>query len=106
MQRKVKNRRPDVLPLTGRAQSIVQRLWDARTFGTPLSHIDGVPLGELRSELCRACEAAGVPFGRKVAGGFVFHDTPRCALTNTESRHARRSRAGSLATCPRSPCPA
>jgi len=102
VQRKVKNRRPDVLPLTGRAQSIVQHLWDARTFGTPLFDLDGAPLGEL----CRACEAAGVPFGRKVAGGFVFHDTPRCALTNTESRHARRSRAGSLATCPRSPCPA
>src|SRR5262245_35123513 len=29
-QRKVKNRRPDVLPLTGRAQTLMQRLWEAR----------------------------------------------------------------------------
>src|SRR5262249_31152163 len=64
---------------------LVQRLWDARTFGKPLFHIDGKPLGELRSELRRACKAAGVPFGRKVAGGFVFHDTRRCALTNAQA---------------------
>jgi hypothetical protein len=83
-QKKVKNRRPDVLPLTGRAQEIVQQLWDARGLGVPLFHVDGTPLGELRSELRRACKAAGVPFGRKAAGGFVFHDTRRCALTNAQ----------------------
>jgi integrase len=83
--RKVKNRRPDVLPLTGRAQALVQRLWDARGLGVPLFHIGGTPLGDLRSELRRACQVAGVPYGRKVAGGFVFHDTRRCALTNAQA---------------------
>jgi len=83
--RKVKNRRPDVLPLTGRAQAIVQRLWDARGIGVPLFHIDGKAMGDLRSELRRACKQAGVPYGRKADGGFVFHDTRRCALTNAQS---------------------
>jgi integrase len=83
--RKVKNRRPDVLPLTGRAQVIVQRLWDARGVGVPLFHIEGEPVGDLRSELRRACKAAGVPYGRKTDGGFVFHDTRRCALTNAQT---------------------
>jgi integrase len=83
--RKVKNRRPDVLPLTGRAQALVQRLWEARGLGVPLFHIDGKPLGALRSEVRRACEAAGIPYGRKVDGGFVFHDTRRCALTNAQA---------------------
>lgn len=81
----VKNRRPDVLPLTGRAQAIVQRLWDARGVGVALFHIDGKPLGALRSELRRACKTAGVPYGRKTDGGFVFHDTRRCALTNAQA---------------------
>ena len=83
--RKVKNRRPDVLPLIGRAQAIVQRVWETRGVGVPLFHIGGKPLGDLRSELRRACKATGVPYGRKVAGGFVFHDTRRCALTNAQA---------------------
>jgi hypothetical protein len=83
--RKVKNRRPDVLPLTGRAQALVQRLWEARGLGVPLFHTDGRPLGDVRSELRRACKAAGVPYGRKTDGGFVFHDTRRCALTNAQA---------------------
>ena len=82
--RKAKNRRPDVLPLTGRAQVIVQRVWETRGVGVPLFHIGGKRLGDLRSELRRACKATGVPYGRKVAGGFVFHDTRRCMVTNAQ----------------------
>jgi integrase len=78
---KVKNRREHTIPLEGRAQLIVQELWEARRLSCPLFHLDGRPLGELRSEWEGACEKAGVPYGRKT-GGFVFHDTRRSAITN------------------------
>jgi integrase len=78
---KVKNRREHTIPLEGRAQVIVQELWEARRLGCRLLHLDGRPLGELRSEWQAACEKAGVPCGRK-AGGYVMHDTRRCSLTN------------------------
>ena len=63
----------------------MQPLWDARGVGVPLFHVGGKPLGDLRSEVRRACKAAGIPYARKVAGGFVFHDTRRCALTNAQA---------------------
>jgi hypothetical protein len=80
---KVKNRRPHTVPLGEgtRRQAIVQRLWDNRRLGCPLFHVEGRPLGELRSEWHRACTAAGVPCGRK-AGGYVFHDTRVSAISN------------------------
>jgi hypothetical protein len=45
------------------------------------SIIEGRPIGHLRTEWARACKAAGFKVGRK-AGGLVFHDTRRCAVTN------------------------
>jgi integrase len=80
---KVKNRRPHTIPLREgtRRQAIVQRLWDNRRLGWPLFHINGRPVGELRSEWRRACKAAGVPCGRKV-GGYVFRDTRVSAISN------------------------
>jgi integrase len=79
---KVKNRRPHTVPLTEgtRRHAIVQRLWEHRRLGRPLFHVDGKPIGELRSEWRRACDQAGVPCGRKV-GGFVFHDTRVSAIS-------------------------
>jgi integrase len=56
-------------------------VWKARRPGCPLFHLDGRPLGQLRSEFERACRLAGFAVGRK-AQGFVFHDTRRCASTN------------------------
>ena len=80
---KVKNRRPHTVPLREgtRRHAIVQRLWEARRLGCPLFHVNGQPIGELRSEWRRACKRAGVPCGRK-AGGFVFHDTRVSAISN------------------------
>ena len=54
------------VPLTEgtRRQAIVQRLWEVRRLGRPLFHVNGSPLGALRSEWRRACEKAGVPCGR------------------------------------------
>jgi integrase len=78
---KVKNRREHTVPLEGRAREIVQELWKTRRPGCPLFHIDGQPIGQLRTEWARACTAAGLPAGRK-AGGLIFHDTRRSAITN------------------------
>ena len=78
---KTKNKREHVVPLEGRAREIVQELWRARRPGCSLFHIEGRQLGTLRAEWARACKAVGFIAGRK-AGGLVFHDTRRSAVTN------------------------
>lgn len=42
----------------------------------------GRPLSNIRDGLRRACKDAGVPYGRHVAGGFVFHDLRHTFVTN------------------------
>lgn len=42
----------------------------------------GKPLRDIREGLRRACKDAGVPFGRKTPGGFVFHDLRHTFVTN------------------------
>jgi integrase len=81
---KTKNKREHVVPVEGRAREIVQDLWRARRPGCPLFHIEGRPVGQLRTEWARACKAAGFQVGRKPegGGGLVFHDTRRSAITN------------------------
>ncbi len=65
-----------------RAQAIVQERWNARRLDCPyLFHLDGRPLGALKSEWSRACKQAGMPAGLK-AGGYVFHNTRHSCLTN------------------------
>lgn len=79
---KVKTRQPHEVPLVGRAQQIVQEAWDARRLDCKhLFHVNGQPLGDLRSEWNRACRKAGFPIGRK-AGGYVFHNTRHSCLTS------------------------
>jgi|GEM_PF-124603 len=34
----------------------------------------GRPIGDIRTSLTNACEEVGIPYGRKVKDGFVFHD--------------------------------
>jgi integrase len=34
----------------------------------------GKPVKDIRGGLKKACELAGIPYGQKVKGGFVFHD--------------------------------
>jgi integrase len=72
----VKNRREHVVPLEGRAQTIVQELWKGRRPGCGLFHLDGRPMGDLRSEWRRASTnfaAVGVPDG--VARSITGHRT-------------------------------
>ncbi|MCX5842169.1 MAG: tyrosine-type recombinase/integrase [Deltaproteobacteria bacterium] len=36
----------------------------------------------MRTSLRRACRDAGIPYGRGIKDGFVFHDTRHCFNTN------------------------
>lgn len=91
---KVKTRQPHEVPLEGRAQEIVQKLYDdlhiiddprvvvlRRPPTTLLFQSKARPLGELKSEWRTACQKAGLPWGRK-HDGYVFHNTRHSCLTN------------------------
>jgi integrase len=67
--------------LVGEELEIVQRAWTNRLTDCDfLFHVDGKPLGPMRSELERTCAALGIPYGR--SRGVVFHDTRHSAVTN------------------------
>jgi len=85
---------PHVIPVTGRSLEIVKQAYANRRAHCPFlfhsvkcghwtrRHHPGDPcMGRLQSEWERACEAAGVPCGRKT-GGYVFHNTRHSAVTN------------------------
>jgi integrase len=42
----------------------------------------GKPIKDIRTALTRACRDAGIPYGRGIKDGFVFHDTRHCFNTN------------------------
>jgi integrase len=76
-----KNGRAHALVLAGEEQAIVERAWDARRPDSDfLFHVEGQPLGPMRSELQRTCQLLGIPYGRST--GVVFHDTRHSAITN------------------------
>jgi integrase len=78
----VKQRVPHEVPLVGRAQDVVTELWRIRALGCRLLfHVNGKPLGELKSEWRRACTAAGLTAGRK-GGGIVLYNLRHSCLTN------------------------
>jgi integrase len=67
--------------LVGEELEIVQRAWATRLPNCDfLFHVDGQPLGPMRSELERTCTLLGIPYGR--SRGVVFHDTRHSAVTN------------------------
>jgi len=90
-----KARKPQVLPLDDEGLAMIERaMADARPWCPYLWHgRDCVPgrirqqsaryacLGGLRIAFKKACEAAGVPFGRK-ADGYVWHHTRNTAATD------------------------
>lgn len=76
-----KNGKPHAVVLVGEELDIVQRAWAARLPDSDfLFHVDGQPLGPMRSELRRTCALLGIPYGRQ--DGVVFHDTRHSAVTN------------------------
>jgi integrase len=67
--------------LVGEELEIVRRAWESRLPDCDfLFHVDGKPVGPMRSELERTCAALGIPYGRN--RGVVFHDTRPSAVTN------------------------
>jgi integrase len=89
----VKAKRPEVLPLAGRALEIIQALYATRrltcryVFHGPHCARGRRPsvqfgcVGDFKKAWATACAAAGYPVGRK-HGGFVFHNTRHTAVTN------------------------
>jgi integrase len=76
-----KNGEPHEVVLHGEALAIVQRAWAARRPDCDhLFHVNGKPLGSMRSELRRTCKKLGIPYGR--GAGIVWHDTRHSAVTN------------------------
>ena len=68
-------KRPHVVVLGEEERAIVQRAWANRLPDCDfLFHVDGKPLGPMRSELERACKLLGIPYGR---------ETPRMASCST-----------------------
>ena len=76
-----KNGEPHEVVLVGEELAIVQRAWANRLPDCDfLFHVEGKPLGSMRSELERTCAALGIRYGR--SKGIVFHDTRHSAVTN------------------------
>jgi integrase len=76
-----KTGKPHEVALGGEALDIVKWAWSNRLPDCDyLFHVRGKPLGDLRSELRRTCEALGIPYGRGT--GIIFHDTRHSAVTN------------------------
>jgi integrase len=76
-------KRPHVVVLGEEERAIVQRAWANRLPDCDfLFHVDGKPLGPMRSELERTCKLLGIPYGRHTDDGVVFHDTRHSAVTN------------------------
>jgi len=72
---------PHEVVLVGEELGIVQRAWENRRPDCDfLFHVDGKPLGPMRSELERTCTQLAIPYGRN--RGIVFHDTRHSAVTN------------------------
>jgi len=76
-----KNGQPHAVVLVGEQLEIVKRAWAARRPDCDyLFHVEGQPLGPMRSELQRTCALLRIPYGR--TRGIVFHDTRHSAVTN------------------------
>jgi integrase len=72
---------PHARVLAGEERTIVERAWANRLPDCALLfHVNGKPLGPMRSELARTCQLLGIPYGRST--GVVFHDTRHSAITN------------------------
>jgi len=68
---------PILEPLLEIIKAIPRKLHEPRVF-----LFAGKPLRDIRDGLRRACKDAGVPYGRRTAGGFVFHDLRHTFVTN------------------------
>ena len=71
---------PRSIPITEQLESILKAI--PRTLGTDnVFTYRGKPFSDARTGLKDACKSAGIPYGKKVEGGFVFGDLRRTAKT-------------------------
>jgi integrase len=71
---------PRDIPITEQLASILKAI--PRTLGVNnVFTYRGKPFSDVRTGLIKACENAGVAYGKKVEGGFVFGDLRRTAKT-------------------------
>jgi integrase len=71
---------PRDIPITEELGSILKAI--PRTIGTDnVFTYNGQPLGRATKSLISACKSAGITYGKKVEGGFVFGDLRRTAKT-------------------------
>jgi integrase len=81
LETETKNRKAHEVALVGEPRAIVERAWGSRRPDCELLfHLNGKPIGPMRSEMQRTCEALGIRYGR--GKGVVFHDTRHSAVTN------------------------
>jgi integrase len=60
-----KNGKEQKVALHGEAREIVERAWANEVPGCAhLFHVDGKPLGRMRSEVQRTCSPLGIAYGR------------------------------------------
>ena len=76
-----KDNEPRDIPMCRELLQIFQRL--PRAINNPHVFIyRGKPVRDIRAGLKKACEGAGIPYGRFVKNGFVFHDLRHTFNTN------------------------
>ena len=63
-------------------EKIPKAIHDEKIHKNRIFLFKGKPITDIRTALARACRDSGIPYGRGVRGGFVFHDTRHCFNTN------------------------
>jgi integrase len=76
-----KDREPRLVPIL-QALSSVLRTIPRNIHDNHVFLFNGKPMQTIRRALQRACDRAGIPYGRKVKGGFIFHDLRHTFNTN------------------------
>jgi integrase len=71
---------PRDIPITGELEAILKRIITPWHVG-PVFTYRGKPFSDVRRGLVKACREAGISYGKKVEGGFVFSDLRRTAKT-------------------------
>jgi len=81
-----KDREARQIPICGALHAILEKIpraiHDENMHKNRVFLFKGKPVKDLRTALTRACRDAGIPYGRGVKNGFVFHDTRHCFNTN------------------------
>jgi integrase len=78
-----KNKQPRVIPLSQQVREVIDSLprhlhgYVITYKGKPLTGLPGV-----KGAMKTACREANLPYGKKTAGGIIFHDFRRSAKTN------------------------